>query len=162
MNPDPAVYPWLATPSPEACETVHQASLEILRRTGVRVHHPEARRLLCEAGAVLGDGNLVRFPPALIQWALDQAPPRVVLCRRGTSEPAVLLEANHVAFGPGSDCPRYLDPRTGEHRLYTSRDVVDSIRLVDALDEMDFCMSMGIPSDPVSYTHLTLPTILLV
>jgi trimethylamine--corrinoid protein Co-methyltransferase len=131
----------------DQCETIHLASLEILRRTGVRVYHEEALALLRQADALITDGNLVRLPPALVEWALEQAPPRVVLCRRGSSQAAVWLEGKKVFFGPGSDCPNYLDPRTGEHRLYTTADVVDSIRLVDALSEIDFCMSMGIPSD---------------
>jgi trimethylamine--corrinoid protein Co-methyltransferase len=52
-----------------------------------------------------------------------------------------------VSFGTGSDCLHYLDPRTGEHRLFTSPDVVNCIHLVDELPELDFCMSMGIPSE---------------
>lgn len=89
----------------------------------------------------------MRFPPGLVEWAVKQAPSRVVLCRRGGSQAATRLEGMEVSFGTGSDCLRYLDPRTGEHRLFTSRDVVDCIRLVDALPELGFCMSMGIPSD---------------
>ena len=29
------------------------------------------------------------------------------------------LQERTVNFGPGSDCPNFLDPRTGEHRLFT-------------------------------------------
>jgi trimethylamine--corrinoid protein Co-methyltransferase len=52
-----------------------------------------------------------------------------------------------VHFGTGSDCPNYLDPRTGERQPFTFADVADCIRVVDALPELGFCMSMGIPSD---------------
>jgi trimethylamine--corrinoid protein Co-methyltransferase len=131
----------------DRCQAIHLASLEILRRTGCRVHHPAALELLRQTDALISDDNLVRIPPALVEWALAQAPSRVVLCRRGGSQAAVLLEGRNVWFGPGSDCPNYLDPRTGERRLYTLADVADSVRLVDALPEIDFCMSMGIPSD---------------
>lgn len=131
----------------EQCETIHLASLEILRRTGVRVHHAEALALLREAGALITDENSVRFPASLVEWALAQAPGRVALCRRGGSEPALQLEARRVYYGPGSDCPNYLDPRTGERRPFRVADLVDSIKLVDAVPEMDFCMSMGVPSD---------------
>jgi trimethylamine:corrinoid methyltransferase-like protein len=41
--------------SHEQCETVHRASLEILRRTGVRAYHDEALALLRETDAVLTD-----------------------------------------------------------------------------------------------------------
>ena len=132
---------------PEDCQTIHLASLEILRRTGARVYHPEALRLLNETDAVITDGNLVRFPPALVEWALAQAPSGVTLCRRGSRQPVIRMEGMHVSFGTGSDCPNYLDPRTGKGRLFLTQDVIDCIRLVDALPQLDFCMSMGIPSD---------------
>lgn len=131
----------------QQCEIIHHASLEILRRTGVRVHHEGALKLLRQADAPISDGNLVHMPAALIEWALRQAPPVITLCRRSTSEPAMKLAGDNVYFGPGSDCPNYLDPHTGQSRLFTQADIVSCIRLVDALPELQFCMSMGIPSD---------------
>lgn len=131
------------------CEAIHNASLEILRRTGVRVHHPRALALLRCSGALIEDDNLVRMPASLVEWALQQAPSGVTLCRRGTSEPGIVLAGDRVCYGPGSDCPYYLDPRTAERRAFRLADVVDCIRLVDALPEIDFCMSMGFPSDVV-------------
>jgi trimethylamine--corrinoid protein Co-methyltransferase len=57
------------------------------------------------------------------------------------------MEGLHVSFGTGSDCPNYLNPHTGRQRLFTLQDVINCIRLVDSLPQLDFCMSMGIPSD---------------
>jgi trimethylamine--corrinoid protein Co-methyltransferase len=129
------------------CKAIHSASLEILRRTGVRVFHDEALAMLRETDAVVTDGNLVRIPAGLVEWALDQPPSRVGLCRRGTDQVAVGLEGSAVNFGTGSDCPTYLDPRSGRHRPFLTADVVDAIRVVDATGELGFCMSMGIPAD---------------
>ncbi len=140
-------FPRMDMLSREQCETIHLASLEILRRTGARVYHDEALNLLRQTDAVITDDNLVCFPPGLVEWALAQAPSRVVLCQRGSDEVAAPLEGRSVNFGTGSDCPNYLDPRTGERRPFTINDVVDCIHVVDALPELDFCMSMGIPSD---------------
>ena len=140
--------PRLEMLSREQCEVIHRASLEILRRTGVRVYHDEALELLRQTDAVITDENLVRFPPGLVEWALQQAPSRVTLCRRGSSKVVAPLEGRLVSFGTGSDCPNYLDPRTSERRPFTAADLADCIRVVDALPELSFCMSMGIPSDP--------------
>jgi trimethylamine--corrinoid protein Co-methyltransferase len=140
-------FPRLSMFSQEQCEAVHRASLEILRRTGVRVFHGEALTLLRDTDAFIADGNLVRFPPGLVEWALAQAPSRIALCRRGSDEVAAPLEGRQVSFGTGSDCPSYLDPRSGERRPFTVADVVDCIHVVDALPELSFCMSMGIPGD---------------
>jgi trimethylamine---corrinoid protein Co-methyltransferase len=139
--------PHLNMLTPEQCETIHLASLEILRRTGVRIFHHEALQLLSETDAVISDENLVRFPPAMIEWACSQAPSRIGLCKRGTDEVVVPLEAMQVNFGSGSDCLNYLDPYTGIHRKFTVNDLIKSVHLIDALPELGFCMSMGIPSD---------------
>ena len=139
--------PQLTLMGREHCDLVHQASLEILRRTGVRVYQSEARARLAHAGAQVSDETLVRLPAELVEWALGRAPSRLVLCRRGSNLPQVRLEGREVSFGTGSDCPNYLDPRSGERRTAGRQDVVDAIRLVDALPELDFCMSMGIPAD---------------
>jgi trimethylamine--corrinoid protein Co-methyltransferase len=140
----------------EQCKTIHRASLEILRRTGVRLYHRGALELLRRTDAIISDEQeaadgsrqaLVRFPPGLVEWALRQAPSRIALCRRGTSQVAAPLEGRQVSFGPGSDCPNYLDPRSRAHRRFTTADVIDCIHVVDALPALDFCMSMGIPAD---------------
>ena len=145
----------LATPqfqmlSRSQCEQIHLAALEILRRSGVRVHQEEALSLLTEAGALIGENNLVKIPASLVEWALRQAPSRIGLCSRGSNRVLAPLEGRNVCFGPGSDCPNYLDPTSGEAHLFTTADVVDCIRLVDALPELSFVMSMGIPSDQMS------------
>ena len=147
MNADLSAVPQLQMLHPGQCQTVHQASLEILQRTGAQVFHNEAVSLLRQAGATVGDDNLVRIPPALVDWALQAAPPTISLYRRGSADVGVRLAAGHVNFGTGSDCLHYLDPRSGAVRDFTAADVVDCVRLCDALPEINFVMSMGIPAD---------------
>lgn len=142
-----AARPRLLAFEPAQCEKIHHATLEVLRRTGVRVHQEEALALLKEAGAFISAENLVRMPASLVEGALKQAPSIVGLCSRGSDRLAVQLEGRRVSFGPGSDCPNYLDPRTGRRQPFTVADQVDCIHIVDALPELDFVMSMGIPSD---------------
>ncbi|MCA9923693.1 MAG: trimethylamine methyltransferase family protein [Anaerolineales bacterium] len=141
---------------------IHHASLEILRRTGVRVYESESLTLLQEAGAVVSDENLVKFPPAVVEQALSDAPSRIVLCdRNGRAQ--LYLEGHRTYFGTGSDLPNFLDLETGERRLSRLTDVADMARLADALPNLDFIMSMALPSDvPIAtsdrhsfYTMLT-------
>ena len=131
----------------EQCEAIHHASLEVLRKTGVQVFHDQAIHLLEQTGSVHIDAKLVRFEPALVEWAIAQAPSRIPLCKRGTSDVLAPLEGRKVSFGTGSDCLTYLDPRTNERRPFKAADIADCVRVVDASPEMQFCMSMGIPSD---------------
>jgi len=125
---------------------IHQASLEILSRTGVRVFESEALDLLGNAGCKISDGDLVKFSEAVIEEALSYAPSRVVLsCRNG--KPSVFLEEQRTFFGTGSDLLHTLDLETGERRLSCLSDVRDAARLADSLPNIDFVMSMALPSD---------------
>lgn len=127
-------------------EDLHLAALEVLRRTGVRFNHAEALEMLRRAGAFVSDGNLVRFPARLVEAALASAPSRIVMCDC-QGEPAIYLEGSRVYFGPGSDCVYFSDYATGERRRFTQADLIDGYRLCDALPNIDFVMSIGIPAD---------------
>ena len=128
------------------CGRLQAASLAILERTGVRVDHPEARRLLAAAGSRVDAADRVRIPAALVAEALTVAPKSLTLHDR-SGRPAIAWGGETAWFGPGSDCPNIVDGRTGERRLATLDDVRAGIALVDALPNMAFAMSMFLPSD---------------
>jgi trimethylamine--corrinoid protein Co-methyltransferase len=132
--------------SPEQCDRLHDASLEILSRTGVRMHLPEAVDTLRRAGASVEEGNRVRIPPALVEQALRSAPQQVTLYDRH-GEPAIEVKEERCFYGPGSDCLFIVDHRTGQRRPAVLRDVVEAVRVCDALPHVDFVMSMFLPSD---------------
>jgi trimethylamine--corrinoid protein Co-methyltransferase len=132
--------------SDEQLKEIHQASLQILGQTGVRVHDTEARDLLGDAGCLISDGDLVKFPAAVVEEAVAHAPPRVELHHR-TGESRLVLEGQTSYFGTGSDLMHTLDLETGERRLSRLSDVGDTARLADSLPNIDFVMSMALPSD---------------
>lgn len=142
----PHIQPRLSMFSRDDCYRIHQASLEILHRTGVKVFCPEATTLLQQAGAFIQD-DLVKFPPSLAEWALASAPNAFTLHYRGSEEVAIRLDGRSCYFGPGSDTFRYLDPRSGERRNFRLADIAACARLCDALPEINFVMSMGVPHD---------------
>ena len=132
--------------SHDQVERLHHASLEILDRTGVCLYEEECLELLKKAGLKVVEGNRVRIPPGLVEWALSIAPKRVVLCNRN-GDRVMPLERNNVFFGPGSDCPYVLDHRSGERRPGTLKDIEETIRVCDALPNIDFLMSICVASD---------------
>lgn len=132
--------------SEEQARRIHWASLEILERFGARLHHQEAIDLLRQGGAELSDGNLVRIPSGLVERAFSTVPRRVVLYNRA-GEPAIRLEGERCYYGPGSDCLHIVDHRTGERRKPVLQDVVDGTLVCDALPDIDFVMSMVLPTD---------------
>ena len=95
---------------------VHEASLEILKNTGVRVETAQGRRILKEAGARVDDASkIVRFPQRLIEEALKSVATDFIL---GARRPGAELKMN------GGDCTlcldgcgtMTLDHKTGERR----------------------------------------------
>ena len=125
---------------------LHEASLEIMARTGMRFYDQEALGLFKEAGARISDGNLVRIPPHLVEWALRTVPKNITIYDR-EGRRAMSLGGYRSYFGVGSDCMYIYDPYTGERRRAVLDDVVNGVRLVDALSNLDFVMSMFMPDD---------------
>lgn len=137
--------------SDDQTERLHHASLEILDRTGVVLYEPAAVELLARKGVAAeaadeGRGARVRIPPGLVEWALNAAPKRAVICDRHGRR-AMPLERNNVFFGPGSDCPNVIDVRDGVRRAGTLRDIEEAVRVCDALPNIDFLMSFCMASD---------------
>ena len=90
-----------------SCGEVHRATLDVLAKTGVEVHHDKALTLLARAGARV-DGTRVRIPSELIDEALALAPRSVTMTSRGAGEP-LRLESGAAYYGSGSDCIYVLD-----------------------------------------------------
>jgi trimethylamine--corrinoid protein Co-methyltransferase len=131
---------------------LHEASLEIMARTGMRFYAQEALDLFRKAGASVSDGNLVRIPPHLVEWALRTVPKNITIFDRD-GQRAMSLGGYRSYFGVGSDCAHIYDLDTGEHRRAVLEDVIQGVRLVDALPNLDFVMSMFTPSDVPQGTY---------
>jgi trimethylamine--corrinoid protein Co-methyltransferase len=143
--------------SPDQCEEIYLAALEVLERVGVNVFEPEALELLAASGARV-QGERAWIPDWLVRRALSTAPSRIAIGRRGSGRPgkgdaaapierAMLLERGRIYFGTGSDTQFTCDISSGERRLATKQDVAEAARLSDALPNIDFVMSLGLASD---------------
>ena len=87
--------------SEKECQKLHSASMEILERTGVRLHHQPAVDLLKKAGAAVSDGNRVRIPSALVERGLNSAPHEITLYNR-YGDP--VLPVGNFRKGEAFDC----------------------------------------------------------
>lgn len=132
--------------SREQCEQIHAASLGILEDIGVRLYSSQALDLLKKAGATVDEAPLVKIPARLVEQALNTVPKNLTIYNR-YSEPALCLGDDCAYFGPGSDCLNLLDHHTQERRKPTLEDVCQAVKLADALPNIDFVMSMLLPSD---------------
>ncbi len=125
---------------------LHQAALDVLATAGGRIYDAEALELLRASGCPVSDGNLVKVPAALVEDAIAGAPSRIVLHRRD-GEPALWLEGRNTYFGTGSDLINTIDLESGQRRPSRLADVEQMARVADALPNIDFVMSMALPSD---------------
>jgi len=130
-------------------EDLHQATLQILERTGVIIECQEALELLDSAGADVSDPNRVKIPSHLVDQAIRTAPRTITLYTR-EGEPAIVLNGMTGShFGSAPDPRRIRDPYTGEPRICYVEDIADMSRLIDALPNLEWTYT--------AVSNLTLP-----
>jgi trimethylamine--corrinoid protein Co-methyltransferase len=115
---------------------VHERTLKILARTGVRVDTANGRRILKEAGAQVDENTrIVRFPRNFVEEALGLAPQNFTLGARrpGWDKPMNAGDCTLLMDGEGTTV---VDRKTGKHRPSTFQDLLEATRLADALDDI--------------------------
>ncbi len=144
----------------QECDKIHLATLEILERVGVEVHDEKARDILTSNGA-RADGIRVHVPEYMVARALATAPRRITLYDR-LGKVRVRAWDYNTHYGGGSDCLNIRDHRTGERRKPVLSDVVEAARVMDALTEFDFVMSLFLPVDvdPMIYDRYQMEVML--
>ncbi len=135
--------------SPEGIQTIHDASLTILEKTGMTYESGlgETVDMLGKAGATVDrDTRRVRFPRDLVLQQIAKAPSQVILYARDKKNDLDLTE-DKVHLGTGGAAVKILDLETGQPRPSTLRDLYDLGRLVDRLDHIHFFLRPCIPTD---------------
>ncbi len=120
-------------------DEIHYGTLEVLNETGVFVEDAAALDCFENGGAVVDrDTKNVRIPPHVVEDAIRSAPAKVVLYGRNPDHD-IVLESTRVHFTNFSEGVMVNDPYTGENRAPVKQDLIDSARVIDYLDEIDFC-----------------------
>jgi len=146
VQEDHANRPALSFLSEEDKRRIHQAALQILRQTGLGVLHEEALALLNGAGCLIGEQNIVQIPEVLVEKAIQSAPHEIHVYDRD-GRLSMNLGGYRSYFGTGSDLLYTIDVNTQQRRRCMFEDVRLASKLCDALPNIDFIMSMGIPHD---------------
>jgi trimethylamine--corrinoid protein Co-methyltransferase len=142
----PTFKPKLRVLSREQALLIHAAALDILERIGFKMEHPGALQMLTDAGGKVSNGDRVRLPAYLVENALSSAPRQIDLYDQKGNKTVPLANGNSF-YGTGSDATFTLDLETGERRRTILKDVGNFARLVDALENIAFAMSMANPED---------------
>ncbi len=138
----------------EQALAIHNASLDILERTGFKMEHPRALELLADSGCTVSNNGWVKLPSHLAEKALASAPKQIDLYDQNGNKTMPLVNGNSF-FGTGSDATFTLDLETSQRRRTVLGDVANFAKLVDGLKNIDFNMSMANPEDvPIENIYL--------
>ena len=127
---------------------VHETSLEILQKIGIRVLSKEVQSLLAENGAEVDAArSIVKIPSSLVEEAIKKAPKEMVLCARNPKFDLKLPTTDFPFVGPSGCAPFMNDLETGEKRMAKASDLRDFAILCDYLDRVDFFWPVVAPKD---------------
>ena len=135
------------------CADIVESALRVLARTGCNVNDEEGLALLKAAGCSV-DGNHVKIPVALTEWAIASAPSSITIYDR-EGEPAMNLSPWHTHFGPAITATKTIDVETGEARASVAQDAVNAALVMDALPNYSYVSALNSASDaPAGYDDL--------
>ena len=128
-------------------EEIHQATLSVLKRSGLLVYDKEALSLLESAGCEVDHNKqTAKFPENVIEETIKKTPHCLVLGGRDRDHD-LAIERGSIFTRPGSAYTKVLDIETGRSRNGTLKDTENAARLVDALENISFCATHVSPSD---------------
>ena len=126
-------------------EVIHNATLKVLEKTGIKLDHKKAEKLLLENGAIKDKEGRILIPRKLVEEILAKAKNGFTIFNR-KGIPALEVKNGNTYFGTGSDALYQRDEETGEIRESSLQDIVKNVQLADALG-FDFIMSMALPRE---------------
>jgi trimethylamine--corrinoid protein Co-methyltransferase len=118
---------------------IHEASLEVLSRVGVRVQDPAMREQLYSNGCVI-EKERVKFPPDFIEKICADICGSFIL----TYPPGkkMKMESKAALTHTTGGMPFVIDIETGDRRLGQTRDLINMTQLINNLDQIDINCAM--------------------
>ncbi len=141
--------------SDDQLDSIHHATLEVLRHTGLRVETEEAIEIFHGSGAsVEGSGSyrIVKIPPHVVEDCIHWAPRTVTYYGRDPEDDFV-AESRRVGLMNGGGCVGIIDPFTREHRESILKDCGDIGLACDYLDRISILDRPCVPADVPPETH---------
>ena len=127
-------------------EKIHLTALRLLETVGAKIDGKQAVKIYQSAGAKVEEGNIVKLPPSMIQKAMETCNSRFSLYHRNTNQELVI--GDHITKHSSSGwTSKILDWKTAEYRQANLSDLIDSVKICGALDEISCFMAPLICSD---------------
>jgi trimethylamine--corrinoid protein Co-methyltransferase len=148
--------------SDDQVEAIHHGALTILETMGMRVLHPEARRIYAHAGATVDeDTQMVRLDRGLVAKSIATTPKRLTLHAKDPARTMSLADRG-VVFAPTSGPPNIMDTARGK-RAGTFEDFCNIMKLTQSFEVLHLLGGGVEPQDvPVQFRHLETTRAMLV
>jgi trimethylamine--corrinoid protein Co-methyltransferase len=117
-------------------EQIHLATLDVLWNIGMQVKSAQAREILGDNGCNVNEKTeIVKIPSNLVEDAIQSTP---ATYRAHAIDPAndYVPGGKKTGFVNFGEAPALMDPVTREVRAATKKDVDDTVRFVDTLDNV--------------------------
>jgi len=131
----------------ENINKIHDASMKILNRTGVRFHHPEILKLLNKNGIKIEGETAFFTEDQILNW-VGKAPDHFKVYARNPKYDFIVGDTKgikHIEFAPGYGAPNILE-RSGVSRRAVLKDYIEFTKLVHQSDQ--FKVNGGILVEP--------------
>ena len=138
----------------DAFRRIHDESLDVLERVGVRIYSNIALDLLRQHGAdVDSEKQIARIPKDLVEKSIRSAPKEYKL---GARNPDFDVELNnaHVYFTFDGCGVQTIDIDSGNRRPARKQDIVDCARLANVLPGVGYFTPSVAPQDVPLHAHV--------
>ncbi len=129
-------------------DDIHEATLKILEKTGVRFDSDDARARLVKAGALAHPTrkNVLTFPRSVVEEAIRKIEPYGTYCARNPRNDICFDGEHQFAHCLGGN-PNIVDLESGVHRMATLDDVEKTSRIMDALPNCHSVSNLVVATD---------------
>ncbi len=127
-------------------ETIHSATLRVLREVGVEFQHQGALETYLQSPGASVDGSRVRLAPEIVEQAISHSPGEFILHARNPAYDLALGQGRVYytsAFGATFVC----DSERERYRKATLDDLAQYILLADKLENVHYVLTPFIPQD---------------
>lgn len=135
-------------------EDIHQATLDVLEKCGVEMHHPKAIEIFKQHGATV-EGNVIKIPHQLVESALKTVPNHFIL---EAVDPEYNVQIGHgpkPLLGPNSTSPFMIDGDF-KRRNVTVEDLRNYFKLSETSKFVDVGSNLMVfPVEDCSYKDAT-------
>jgi trimethylamine---corrinoid protein Co-methyltransferase len=125
-------------------KAIHQGSLRVLNDVGIHITHREGIEILVGAGARVADKR-VFIPPEVVENAVSQCPSVVTL--QGRNGKSITIGNGELRWHNLGGARDVYENSSGSKRPASVKDVCESTRILDALDNIDTIVPLFTPQD---------------